>query len=54
MFKVTLSRLGIECRYVHDPKWKLSGKGLTEAEMISQLCDDNTKLVFCESICNPS
>jgi len=52
MFKVTLKRLGIECRFVGDKKWG-EFKDLNDAEAIEKMIDEKTKCVFIESQGNP-
>ena len=45
LFSVTMARMGIEVRYIHD--------GMTDEE-VDALFDENTRLVFGETITNPS
>lgn len=56
MFKVTFARMGIEARFIGDAKWgwNENNKNLNDIDLISKMCDDNTKAFFCESIGNPT
>lgn len=56
MFKVSLSRMGIETRFIGDSKWGWTenNKNLNDISLIENMCDDNTKVFFCESIGNPT
>lgn len=45
LFNTTLPKYGIDCRFVEPT---------SSAEEIEKLIDDNTKIIFCETIANPA